>query len=66
VILPALKAAEKLMKPTTKIVILSDWVIFDVNSPKVQEWLRKHSRRILAVTTLQQPPPFLQYVKIEL
>ena len=66
VILPALEAAEKLLKPTTKIVILSDWDIFDKNSAKVQEWLRKHSRQILAVTTLLQPPPFLQSVKIEL
>jgi len=66
VILPALEAAEKLLKPSTKIVILSDWDIFDVNSPKVQAWLRKHSSRILAVTTLLQPPPFLQSVKIEL
>jgi len=66
VILPALEAAEKLLKPTTKIVILSDWDIFDINSRKVQEWLRKHSRQILAVTTLVQPPPFLQSVKIEL
>jgi hypothetical protein len=66
VILPALKAAEKLMKPTSKVVILSDWVIFDINSPEVQAWLKKYSRRILAVTTLQQPPSYLQSVKIEL
>ena len=66
VILPALEAAEKLLKPTTKIVILSDWDIFDRNSRKVREWLRKHSNRILAVTTLLPPPPFLQSVKIEL
>jgi predicted metal-dependent peptidase len=66
VILPALEAAEKLLKPTTKIVILSDWDIFDRNSPKVQEWLKKHSHQILAVTTLLPPPSFLQSVKIEL
>jgi predicted metal-dependent peptidase len=66
VILPALEAAEKLLRPTTKIVILSDWDIFDKNSPKVQAWLKKYSHQILAVTTLLPPPPFLQSVKIEL
>jgi predicted metal-dependent peptidase len=66
VILPALEAAEKLLKPTTKVVILSDWDIFDRNSPKVQEWLKKYSRQILAVTTLLPPPSYLQSVKIEL
>ncbi|MCC6049970.1 MAG: VWA-like domain-containing protein [Thermofilum sp.] len=66
VILPALEAAEKLLRPTTRIVILSDWDIFDINSPKVQAWLKKYSHQILAVTTLRQPPPFLQSVKIEL
>jgi predicted metal-dependent peptidase len=66
VILPALEAAEKLLKPTTKIVILSDWDIFDIKSKRVQEWLKKYSRQILAVTTLLPPPSFLQSVKIEL
>jgi len=32
----------------------------------VQAWLKKYSHQILAVTTLRQPPPFLQSVKIEL
>jgi len=66
VILPALEAAEKLLRPTTKVVILSDWDIFDINSPKVQAWLKRHRGRILAVTTLRQPPSYLQSIRIEL
>jgi predicted metal-dependent peptidase len=66
VILPALKAAEQYMRPTTKVVILSDWDIFDINSPQVQEWLKKHRGQILAVTTLRQPPSYLQSIRIAL
>jgi len=65
VIAPALRAAEKLMRPTTKIVILSDWEIYDLTSKFVQEWLRKHRHQIIAVTTHNQPP-FLHSVKIDL
>jgi predicted metal-dependent peptidase len=64
VILPALKAAERYMKPTTKVVILSDWVIDDLNSKSVQEWLKKYRSQILAVTTLRQPPSYLHSIRI--
>jgi predicted metal-dependent peptidase len=66
VIMPALKAAEQYMRPTTKVVILSDWDISDIKSPEVQAWLKKYRSQIFAVTTLLPPPSFLQYVKIEL
>jgi predicted metal-dependent peptidase len=64
VILPALKVAEQYMRPTTKVVILSDWDIEDLNSKSVQEWLKKYRSQILAVTTLRQPPSYLQSIRI--
>ena len=64
VIAPALKAAEKHMKPLTRIVVLSDWEISDLGTDFVQEWLRKHASQVLAVTTHVQPPSFLRSVKI--
>jgi len=64
VILPALKAAERYMRPTTKVVILSDWDISDIRSAEVQAWLKKYRSQIFAVTTQLPPPSYLQSVKI--
>jgi len=66
VILPALKAAEQYMRPTTKVVILSDWDISDIKSREVQEWLKKRRGQILAVTTRLPPPSYLQSIRIAL
>jgi len=66
VILPALEVAERYMRPTTKVVILSDWDIEDLNSKSVQEWLKKYRGQILAVTTRRQPPSYLQSIRIAL
>ncbi|WP_288005914.1 VWA-like domain-containing protein [Thermofilum sp.] len=64
VIFPALKLAEKYVKPSTRIVILSDWDIADLNSQDVYSWLYKYRNQIYAVTTDLTPPSFLQFAKI--
>lgn len=64
VIFPALKLTEKYVKPSTRIVILSDWDIADLNSQDVNNWLYKYRRQIYAVTTNFTPPNFLQFAKI--
>ena len=64
VIVPALRAAEKYLKSNTKIIILSDWGIADIDS--ALPWLKKNADRIIAVTTDAAPPPFLRTVKIDL
>ena len=64
VIYPALTLAEKHMRPSTRIVILSDWDIFDIDTQDVKDWLYKHRSRIYAVTTKLMPPSFLQHAKI--
>jgi predicted metal-dependent peptidase len=64
VIYPALMLAEKHMRPSTRIVILSDWDIFDIDSENVRDWLYKHRSHIYAVTTRLPPPSFLQHAKI--
>jgi predicted metal-dependent peptidase len=64
VIFPALKLAEKYMKPSTRIVILSDWDIADLDSQNVNSWLYKYRSQIYAVTTGSAPPNFLQHAKI--
>lgn len=63
-IYPALKLSEKYLKPSTKIVILSDWDISDINNQSVRDWLYKYRSQIYAVTTMYTPPNFLQYAKI--
>jgi predicted metal-dependent peptidase len=64
VIFPALKLAEKYVKPSTRIVILSDWDIADLDSQEVNSWLYKYRSQIYAVTTGSTPPSFLQHAKI--
>jgi predicted metal-dependent peptidase len=66
VIYPALRLAEKHVKPSTRIVILSDWDIADIGTQEVLGWLYKHRSQIYAVTTKLVPPMFLQYAKISL
>jgi len=66
VIAPALRAAERYMKPTTRVVIFSDWEVFDLKDGFVQEWLKRRRHQIIAVTTNRAPPPFLRSVKIDL
>jgi predicted metal-dependent peptidase len=64
VIYPALRLAENYMRPTTRVIILSDWDIFDLNSQEVRDWLYKYRGQIYAVTTSYTPPNFLQYARI--
>jgi len=64
VIYPALKLAEKYVKPSTRIIILSDWDIADINNQSVRDWLYKYRSQIYAVTTMYTPPNFLQHSKI--
>ena len=48
------------------IVILSDWLIGDLNDQKVAALLRKYARKIIAVTTSADPPKYLpNRLKIE-
>jgi len=65
-ILPALKLVDEKYGDADMVVILSDWEISDLNSGEVQELLRKHSKKIVAVTTYKMPPEFLRSIKIEL
>jgi predicted metal-dependent peptidase len=64
VIYPALKLAEKYVKPSTRIIILSDWDIDDIYNQNVRDWLYRYRGQIYAVTTMHTPPKFLQYSKI--
>jgi predicted metal-dependent peptidase len=64
VIYPALKLAEKYIRPSTRIIILSDWNIDDINNQSVRDWLYKYRSQIYAVTTMYTPPNFLRYAKI--
>ncbi len=60
-IYPALKTAEKFMRPHTKIVIFSDWEIYDLDDSNVRRWLRQYRHQIIAVTVDREPPKYLPH-----
>jgi len=57
-ILPALQLTEKTGKDL--VIILSDWLIYDLQTPEVQEWLKKNASITIPVTTEAKPPEILK------
>jgi hypothetical protein len=66
VIYPALELLDKRYSDAAKIVIFSDWDIYDLNTTETQNLLRKYASRIVAFTTHSKPPDFLESYKIEI
>jgi predicted metal-dependent peptidase len=57
-ILPALQLTEKTGKDL--VIILSDWLIYDLQTPEVQEWFKKNANITIPVTTEAKPPEILK------
>jgi predicted metal-dependent peptidase len=66
VIYPALELLDKRYSDAAKIVIFSDWDVYDLNITETQNLLRKYASRIVAFTTHSKPPDFLESYKIEI
>ena len=61
-----LELVDKKYNRADAIVILSDWLIGDLDSKRVVVLLRKYARKIIAVTTSADPPKYLpNRLKIE-
>ena len=57
---PALEVVEKKYRKADRIVILSDWDIYDLSNPVVDRTLRKLADKIIAVTTHSEPPSYIK------
>ena len=56
---PAIEVAKKLLKPNDRIVIFSDFMIYDIREREVEDFLMRNRARIIAVSTKKEPPSYL-------
>ncbi|MEM0479476.1 MAG: VWA-like domain-containing protein [Pyrobaculum sp.] len=61
-IYPALELLNRKYSDVNYIIIISDWLIGDINDERVVTLLRKYLDRIIAVTVFGQPPQLIKKV----